>query len=142
MTGPSVSKRPSLLMSLLYQKFAVDELGAPIFLGTFNQLQGPLPIRASFIVSNQYTNGFGMHRQHTVVTDPDEQIVIQSEETSFYLQDAISGHRVDERFITEFKKDGRHRVRVVLDGEIAIDYYFIVRNRPQPAGTQAVGDRG
>lgn len=125
-------KKPVLQSSLVYQKLALDDLGAPIFLGSFNQLEGPLPMTVPFIVSNSYTNGLGMHRHSTLITDPDEERFAQSDEIDFFLRDAVSGHRIDDRFVVTFKKAGRYRVAVMLDSEPVIQYYLIVRDRPRP----------
>lgn len=138
MATPNVNKRPKLQMSLLYTRLALDELGAPIFLGSFNQLEGPLPIRINFIVTNQYTNGLGSHRQRTIITDPEGRVVIESDESDFHLRDAFSSHRVDERFGVAFARPGRYMVQVLLDEQPAIEYYFIIRERLQrPAQDEA-----
>ncbi len=128
--GPS--KKPFLQMSLLYQGLALDELGRPIYMGIFSAIQAPLPAAILFVVSNQYTNGFGMHRQHTVITDPDGDVLTQSQESQFMLTNVIGGHRVDERFGVQFKKPGRYKIAVQLDGDLAIEHFFMITDRPNP----------
>ncbi|HZP95070.1 MAG TPA: hypothetical protein VFC31_01865 [Candidatus Limnocylindria bacterium] len=124
-------------MSLLYQNLALDELGRPIYMGIFSNIQGPLPAALLFVVSNQYTNGFGAHRQYTVISDPEGVTLAQSEESVFTLHNVMGAHRVDERFGIQLTKPGRHAIRVYLDGELAIEHYFMVVERraaPEPAG--------
>src|SRR2546428_11844442 len=142
MVGQPFTNPPYLQISLLYQSLGLDGLGNPIFLGIFNNVEGEFPVRMLFIVSNQYTNGFGMHRQYTTISDPDNVQLAQSEETQFFLQNVIGGQRNDQRIGLEFRKDGRHSIRVFLDGELVIEHYFMVRERRrgvarEPAGPQS-----
>lgn len=135
MSIEGTSKRPYLQLSLLYQRLGIDELGGPIYLGLFDNIQGPFPLQILFVVSNQYTNGFGMHRQYTQITGPDGEEIAQSPESTFHMQSLIGGSRIDERFGVAFTKEGRYTIRVSLDGQLAIEYYFMVREaKPQVAG--------
>src|SRR5439155_22536329 len=124
-------------MSLLYQGLALDQLGQPIYLGIFNQIAGDLPLQVLFVVSNQYTNGFGMHRQYTQVLDPDGTLMAQSDESQFLLQNVIGGQRIDERFGVQFSKEGRHTVRVFLNDQMVIEHFFMVRPRRMPPTPEA-----
>ncbi len=135
MTASPHSKKPYLQMSLLYQNLALDELGRPIYMGIFNNADVSIPVSMLFVVSNQYTNGFGMHRQHTVINDPDGEMLIQSSESQFMLQNVLGGHRVDDRFGVTFTKPGRYAIRVYLDGDMVIEHYFLITERMPPTGS-------
>jgi len=134
----SPSKKPYLQMSLLYQNLALDELGRPIYMGIFNQAEVPIPASLLFVISNQYTNGFGAHRQHTVISDPDGEKFVESNESQFIMQNVLGGHRVDERFGVTFTKPGRYAVRVYLDGEKVIEYFFLISERTPPRSTSDI----
>jgi len=124
-------------MSLLYQSLALDEMGRPIYMGVFSNIHGPLPAPLLFIISNQYTNGFGLHRQYTVISDPDGEVLAQSNECLFTLHSVLGAHRVDERMGVEFNKPGRHSIRVLLNDDVVIEYYFMITESKKPAeGTE------
>jgi hypothetical protein len=129
--GGPTRRDPTLQMSILYEQILFDPVGKPVFVGPFNQVQlaQPPPVNMLLLISNQWTNGMGLHQQQTVNTDPDGQTLVESDAVEFFLKDSAAAHRVDHRMAVTFSKDGRYRVRVARDGATAIEYFFFVRFR-------------
>lgn len=132
MADAPTNRRPYLQMSLLYQGLGADEFGRPLYFGIFGTVQAPLPTSLLFVLSNQYTNGYGAHQQHTTITDPDGNLLAESPEAQFMLFNITASHRVDERFGVHFTKPGRYTIRVFLDGALAIEHFFMVEDRQIP----------
>src|SRR5207237_4492091 len=98
MTQAPTRRDPQLQFSLLYQELGFDQLGKPIFVGPYNDIQVTgTPINALLWVSNGWTNGFGLHTQRTAVVGPDDEELVVSDEVDFFLKDALAAHRVDQR---------------------------------------------
>lgn len=119
---------------MLYQEIGFDQLGKPIFIGPYNMMQtGSLPVNALLLVSNQWTNGVGMHRQNSQILGPEDEVLIESDVVDFFLKDALAAHRVDHRMGVTFTSEGRYKIRVLLNDRAAIEYYFVVRLLQPPA---------
>lgn len=134
MSGPA-RKRPQLQFSLLYSDLGFDQLGKPIFVGPYNEMQtSALPVNVLLLISNQWTNGFGLHSQRTELADPDGQVLVASDDVEFFLKDAVSGHRVDHRFGVTLSEPGRYRIHVFVDDERVLEYFFLLRPPRQSPG--------
>ena len=120
-------------MSLLYDRILFDQLGKPAFVGPFDQLQfgQPPPANVLLLISNQWTNGIGLHQDQTLITDPDGEVVIETNPTDFYLKDPAAKHRIDARLGVTLTKDGRYRISVKVDNRTELEYFFFVRFRAQ-----------
>lgn len=131
-------------MSLLYEGIAFDPLGKPVFIGPYNQIQiaQPPPVNFLLLVSNQWTNGIGMHRDQTVITDPDGAQFVETDEVDFFLRDPASAHRIDHRMAVTLTKDGRYRVSVLGNGQVKLEYFFFVRFRAAVSVETAPGAGG
>jgi len=133
------TRPPALQFTLLYEQLGFDQLGKPIFFGSFNNIQATLgfPFNALLLVSNQWTNGFGHHRQRTRITSPTEQVLVESDDVEFFLKDSLSSQRVDHRLGVTFAEDGRHKISVLLNDKVVLEYFFTVRvQKARPTASQ------
>ena len=73
-----------------------------------------------------------------MISDPDGEKFVESNESQFIMQNVLGGHRVDERFGVTFTKPGRYAVRVYLDGEKVIEYFFLISERTPPRSTSDI----
>lgn len=127
-------------MSLLYEKLLFDALGRPAFVSPYDQIQiaQQPPANFLFLVSNQWTNGVGLHNQQTVILDPDGEVLVQTDVVEFFLKDLAARHRVDHRMAVTLNKDGRYRIQVLGNDRLALEQFFYVRFRA-PITDEAFG---
>ena len=132
------NKRPTLQMSLLYERLLFDQLGRPAFVSPYNEIQStePPPMNMLLLVSNQWTNGVGHHRESTSLFGPRGELIVETDEVDFFLRDVSHAHRVDRRIGVTLLDDGRYRIHVACDGAGAIDHYFRVRFRAGPPAAE------
>ncbi|MFC1806956.1 DUF6941 family protein [Candidatus Omnitrophota bacterium] len=121
--------QPTLLFSVLCDDVRREDNGKFILLGLFETIgTQQFPVQHPVLyVMNCWCSGIGAFRQRTRIVTPENEKLVEDNETDFNLADLKSKHRVVARFNNLFfKTPGEYAVEVLLNNELKVRYPLMV----------------
>ena len=129
---------PDLQASFACEDVRVEASGAHTIVGIVNFIGAPtLPIQViKLCVWTRWSSGIGQFEQVTRLIAPDEETVLASAATQFYLGNE-ENHTTNVNIFggLQFREAGAHHVEIVLDGELKLHYPLrvVLMQPPQQA---------
>lgn len=134
MTEPAPQTPPKLLYSV--PSLGLDDSkGPPTFVFVTHEIPLPLypytfPEDAGFFVTNGWLGQKGQHHQRIELLDPEGGLLADTGERELDLADDHPYMAITYFMGLTFKREGKHRVRVSLDGHQALEYPLLLSLAP------------
>lgn len=123
---PKDGIKPSLQYSILCDQVQQLPDGSALIVRPFDTINrvGSQIVPASFVILNGWTSGLGVWNEHITISDPNDRVILEEQEQSFWLQSAWHRHNVQRNITIALADAGTYKITVFLANQAVLAYRF------------------